>query len=76
MNRHSKITNELIFVLFEGYEGGYTAIEGNVGLVAMGDDDTTLEEAVRYEVEKYYGGTYHGVIRIRKLMDKVITIAQ
>ncbi|RQP15268.1 MAG: hypothetical protein EAS52_15720 [Parapedobacter sp.] len=69
---HSKVHHELIFVVFDGREGGYVAVEGNIGLVAMGDDDDKLQEAVCQEVNSYYKGTFEGTISIRRFVDKIV----
>ena len=44
---------ELTFAVYEGYAGGYTAIEGKIGLVAMAEDIESLHKAVYETVEIY-----------------------
>ncbi|MBK1440499.1 hypothetical protein JHJ32_10920 [Parapedobacter sp. ISTM3] len=66
--------NELIFVIYRREGGGFTAIEGNFGLVAMGDDELSLKSAVRCQVIEFFKGDFSGTVRLRSFTDTVLTI--
>lgn len=66
---------ELIFVVNEVNEGGFTAIEGNIGLVAMGDTEASLHAAIREEVVKFFRGKFSGIVRVRTFTDTILSIA-
>lgn len=70
-----KDDQELIFVVFDGYEGGYTALEGNVGLMAMANDEQSLNEAIMQAINAHFKGAFEGILRIRRFTDTIVTIA-
>lgn len=65
---------ELIFVVYKADDGSLTAIEGNVGLVARGDDEASLESAVRFQVTEFFGEDFACTVRLRSFTDVVLTI--
>ncbi|MFC7524631.1 hypothetical protein ACFQRK_11775 [Parapedobacter sp. GCM10030251] len=65
---------ELIFVVYKTDDGGLTAIEGNVGLIARGDDEASLESDVRFQVAEFFGKDFTCTVRLRWFTDVVLTI--
>lgn len=61
-------------MVMEGYEGGLVAIEGNVGLVAFGDDMEILAQDISAKVLGYFKQPYTGTIVIREFKDTVIQV--
>ena len=73
---HAQRGEELIFVVYEGYEDGYTAVEGNVGLVAMGKDPESLKDSILAVVDQHFSNSFNGIIRMRTFTDRIITAKQ
>jgi len=71
-NSEHKHTNELVFVVMEGVAGGQTAIEGNFGLVAFGENNADLIADIRDKVRQHFNPGFTGQIRLRKFTDILI----
>jgi len=67
-------TNELIFVVMEGYEGGQIAIESNLGLVAFGESTGDLTADIVDKVRQYFKTGFDGLIRLREFRDTLIAL--
>ncbi len=66
---------ELIFVVEEAPEGGYTAQALGEGIFTEADDLKTLQDAVRDAVRCHYDpGQAPAVVRLHFVRDEVITV--
>ena len=66
---------ELIFVVEEVPEGGYTAQALGEGIFTEADDLKTLQDAVRDAVKCHYEpGQAPAVVRLHFVRDEVITV--
>lgn len=65
--------SELVFVVCEANGGAFTAIEGNLGLIAMGDSEESLHTAIREQVNTFFKGRFSGIVRVRTFTDTVLS---
>ena len=66
---------ELIFVVEEAPEGGYTAQALGEGIITEAEDLKTLQDAVRDAVKCHYEpGQAPAVVRLHFVRDEVITV--
>ncbi|MFC3197825.1 hypothetical protein ACFOET_09395 [Parapedobacter deserti] len=65
---------ELIFVVYKRDDGGFTALEANVGLAVMADDEASLTTAARLRVAEFFEGKFSSTVRLRSFRDTVFTI--
>ncbi len=67
--------NELIFLVEEAPEGGYTARALGESIFTEADDATTLEENVRDAVRCHFEeGTAPRIVRLHFTREEVITV--
>lgn len=66
--------NELIFVVMEGQDDAFTAIESNVGIVVFGERIADIRANILLKVQEHFKGEFKGTIRIRQFRDIVITL--
>lgn len=69
-----KPIKELIFLVLDGCESGYIAIEGNLNLTAKGKDEASLCEAIKEVVNAHFDGSFEGIVRVRTFRDTIFTM--
>lgn len=74
MKALSEDIKELIFVVYEAEGNGFTAIEGNIGLVVMGTSEASLRDAIREQVATFFKGKFSGIVRVRTFTDTILSI--
>ncbi|WP_257668782.1 hypothetical protein [Parapedobacter tibetensis] len=67
-------TKELLFVVVDNHKGLMSAVEGNYGIVAFGENMEDLKNVIVLKVRQFFNGHFKGIIRIRQFSDHIVRI--